>query len=140
MSFVLDASVAATWCFPDEDALLSDLALSKLGTQEALVPSLFWLEIHNILLVNERRGRIDEADSDAFLETLRQLPIRTRTDVTGSGIMDLGRRHNISSYDARYLDLAVTSRIPLASLDQRLAAAALAEGLPSFPDTKESEE
>ena len=40
MSFVLDASVAATWCFPDEDALLSDLALSKLGTQEALVPSL----------------------------------------------------------------------------------------------------
>ena len=54
--------------------------------------------------------------------------------------MDLGRRHNLSSYDARYLDLAMTSRIPLASLDQRLAAAALAEGLPSFPDTKESEE
>lgn len=58
MSFVLDASVTACWCFPDEQYATADAAMRRLVNEEALVPSLWTLEIRNILVVNERRGRI----------------------------------------------------------------------------------
>ncbi len=42
MAFVPDASVAAAWVLPDEQAALADLALDRLGTETAKVPDVFW--------------------------------------------------------------------------------------------------
>ena len=61
MSFVLDASIAVTWAFEDEDHADATLALDRLQAGEARVPSLWWFELRNALLVNERRGRLTEA-------------------------------------------------------------------------------
>ena len=59
MAFVSDASVAAAWVLPDEEAALADLALDRLGEETAKVPGVFWHELRNLLLSAERRGRID---------------------------------------------------------------------------------
>jgi hypothetical protein len=67
MPFVLDASIAACWGFDDEDHLTAAPALERIRADEGRVPSLWWFEIRNTLIVNERRGRITEADTTAFL-------------------------------------------------------------------------
>ena len=129
MSFVLDASVTACWCFPDEQSVVADAALRRLTDEEALVPSLWTLEIRNILVVNERRGRIEPEDSDAFLRDLSLLPIRIRDDADAESLLELARGHNLTTYDAAYLCLALQTSAPVATLDRSLARAVQAEGL-----------
>ena len=76
MAFVPDASVAAAWVLPDEEAALADLALDRLGEETAKVPGVFWHELRNLLLSAERRGRIDGRHADASMARLRRLRIR----------------------------------------------------------------
>lgn len=75
MRFVLDASVAACWALQDEDDSRADAALRKMQVEEALVPTLWWFEIRNTLVVIERRKRIVEADTKRFLRELASLRI-----------------------------------------------------------------
>ena len=42
MAFVVDASIAAAWMLPDEEAALADLALDRPMVETAGVPSSFW--------------------------------------------------------------------------------------------------
>ena len=74
MPFVLDASVTASWAFPDEQNSVADRIgqLLESSADSAIVPSLWWFEVRNILLVNERRGRTTVARSTVFLEQLAQ--------------------------------------------------------------------
>lgn len=129
MPFVLDASVTASWCFPDETAPASDAAMDRLPQDHAAVPALWWFEVRNILIVNERRGRIEPADSDMFLNDLARLPIRIERDPDKRLVVALARKHRLTAYDAAYLDLAIRLTAPMATLDRALADAALAEGL-----------
>ena len=80
MAFVIDASVAAAWLLPDEASQHADAAFARLPEDEALVPALFWLEMRNILLVCERRGRVNSASADRALDELavrESLPLAT---------------------------------------------------------------
>jgi predicted nucleic acid-binding protein len=126
MPFVLDASVAACWLFDDEDHPHARHALARIRGDEAWVPSLWWFEVRNTLLVSERRGRLTEADTTAFLAALSRLAISVdRTP--GDDVLALARRRNLTVYDAAYLELARRADLPLATLDRRLALAARAE-------------
>ena len=58
MSFVLDASVAACWAFEDEDHPTATLALERIRSDQARVPSLWWFEVRNTFIIHERRGRL----------------------------------------------------------------------------------
>ena len=129
MPFVLDASVTASWCFDDEATQGADAAMVRLPSDHAVVPALWWFEIRNILVVNERRGRIQSADADMFLNDLARLPIRIERDPSERLVVALARKHQLSAYDAAYLDLAVRLTAPIATLDRALADAARAEGL-----------
>jgi len=114
-----------SWCFADEVDAYSEsvLDLLKLDDYEALVPSLWPLEVVNVLLVAERKQRISEARSRRFLELLANLPI-TVDDfspfVSPPEILALGRHHRLSAYDASYFELAMRKGLPLATLDKRL--------------------
>jgi predicted nucleic acid-binding protein len=125
--FVLDASVAGVWASKHEKHPLAALALSTLRTDTALVPTIWWYEVRNILIVNERRGRTTQDDSEAFLRDLATLSIVIDTAINDAVIFELARRHRLTFYDAAYLELAVRLRLPLATLDTALAAAAGAE-------------
>ncbi len=129
MAFVPDASVAAAWVLPDEDAALADLALDRLDRETARVPGVFWHELRNLLLSAERRGRIDGRHADASMARLRRLAIRCPGEADDRHVMALARNHQLTAYDASYLALAIREGCALASLDQRLNRAAAAEGV-----------
>jgi predicted nucleic acid-binding protein len=129
MRFVLDASVAITWVMRDEDYPLADRAFRELQAGSAIVPAIWWYEIRNILVLNERRNRISSQDSAQFLLDLDQLSVTVDFPHNDDRAMDLSRKHNLSVYDAAYLSLALRERLPLATLDKALAAAAAAEGI-----------
>ena len=132
MAFVLDASVAAAWVLPDEDAAVSDAALDRLGAETAKVPGLFWHELRNLLLSAERRGRIDAGYADGSMARLRRLSIVSPAETDDREIMALARAHRLSAYDASYLALALREGCALASLDRRLNEAAAAESVARF--------
>lgn len=132
MAFVPDASVAAAWVLPDEEAVLADVALDRLSEETAKVPGVFWDELRNLLLSAERRGRIDERHTEASIARLRRLPIHRADDADDREVMALARVHRLTAYDASYLALAVRECCALASLDRRLNEAAVAEGVAQF--------
>lgn len=136
ISFVLDASVAASWLFEDQADAESDAALSLLADGSALVPVLFVWETVNVCLTAERRGLLTRAKSSAFLEYLHSLPITLDAESPRAGmagLLQLAQRHGLSAYDAAYLDLALRSGSPLATKDARLRRAADAEGVGGIP-------
>lgn len=132
MAFVADASIAAAWVLPDEEAALADLALDRLGHDTAQVPDLFWHELRNLLLSAERRGRIDKRHAEVSMDRLRRLPIRSSGESDDRHVMALARDHGLTAYDATYLALAIRDGCALASLDRRLTEAAAAEGVPAI--------
>lgn len=131
MPIVIDASITMAWCFEDEGTDETEAVLDLLGDDVAVVPSLWCLEVANVLLVAERRGRMSEAQAARFLDLLGRLPIRPDTDVVDTNVvLAAGRRHHLSAYDAAYLVLAERLAAPLATLDSKLAAACRAAGVP----------
>ena len=129
MPFVLDASVTACWAFQDEDHQAASLALERIRTDTALVPTLWWFEVRNTLIVNERRGRLTIADTSDFLRLLSRLGITIDRAPEEAEILALCRRHRLTVYDAAYLELARREAIPLATLDTDLIRAGRIENL-----------
>jgi len=129
--FVLDASVAAAWCFADETTPKSDALRESLTEQPAMVPRLWHAETTNLLLMAERRRRIKPERCDELLELLASLPIQTQdeTDRLRGPVLRLARAHRLTVYDAVYLDLAIDRGVALATRDAALRKAARAEGV-----------
>ena len=129
MPFVLDASIVACWAFEDEDHPLADLALERIRTDDAHVPALWWFEVRNILIVNERRKHLTENDSTFFLRRLRRLRLNIDRSPEETDVLLLARRHRLTVYDASYLELARREGFPLATLDGELTEAAKSAGV-----------
>jgi predicted nucleic acid-binding protein len=129
MPFVLDASIAACWAFDDEDHPVAALALERIRTDEACVPSLWWFEVRNTLIVNERRKRLTESDTVAFLRGIARLGVLVDRSPEEADVLTLARRYRLTVYDAAYLELARREGVALATLDRDLAAAARAENV-----------
>jgi predicted nucleic acid-binding protein len=128
MALVIDASIVAAWAFA-EDHRNAELTLARVRTEEALVPGLWWYEVRNVLVIGERRGRLTEQQTGRFLRDISGLRISLDRTPDEPAVMALARRHRLTVYDAAYLELALREVVPLATLDQALAAAAQAEGV-----------
>lgn len=132
-AFVLDGSVTMVWGFEDEDDTYATAILERMPERQAHVPSLWPLEVANALLVGERRGRTTVANAARFLEILGAFPIVVDDETVARAwaeTIHLARAHNLSAYDAAYLELAIRLGLPLACLDGKLKAAAMAVGVP----------
>ena len=137
MNFVLDCSVTMTWLFEHEAAKETDELLERLcGPEKAVVAAHWVLEVANVLLGAELAKKKSAADTTHFLTLLGKLAIETDTHTeqyATTTTLALGRRHKLSSYDAAYLELAMRTGLPLATLDKDLRRAAQAEGLTVLP-------
>ncbi len=138
MSFVLDASVALLWLAPETNPSGVDYAsatLKALKTSQAIVPSLLALEVANVVAKIESKGIVAEADSQRFIALIGRLNILTDQATAAHALGDtlnLARRYRLSAYDAAYLELALRTGFPLATLDADLAKAATTAGVPIF--------
>jgi predicted nucleic acid-binding protein len=127
LTFVLDASLTLTWAFPDEWHVMAQRAREILESRggKAIVPRIWWYEVRNILIVNERRGRITPAGTAIFLKQIADLPIETAPAPDERILLDLARQTKLTVYDAAYLALAIEEKLPIATLDQALQNAAI---------------
>jgi predicted nucleic acid-binding protein len=129
---VIDASILAAWFLDEKSDPRVEAAFDTVARIETLAPRLFFYEIRNALLVSERRNRITEAMSAAFLRDLGLLPIRLEPAGDSASLMALARKRKLTAYDAAYLELAKREGLPLATLDRALEKAAAAEGVALF--------
>jgi predicted nucleic acid-binding protein len=134
--FVLDASVALSHALGEpEFRERARRVVSSLGTTSAVVPAIWSLEFANGLLKQERGKAVTRREIEELSERWRRLPLETDTagltHVFGQSV-ELARKHNLSVYDASYLELAVRKKAPIATFDSALAEAARREGVGVF--------
>ncbi len=137
MEFVIDNSIVMSWCFNDEINSYADFILDNLESHSAIVPSIWPLEVGNVLLVAERKKRLTVADSSRFLDLLSNLPIFVEQESPERMVKEifaLARSLDLSSYDASYLDLAMRKGLSIASLDKNLIRASKKVKVPIFLD------
>ena len=130
-SFVLDASYTLLWCFPDRATPESDDALRRMESlvDDAIVPWLWQVEVANALGKAVVRGKVPLARSLAIWDELLLLPIRQVAIGNIPQLLQLAVKHNLSVYDTCYLQLALASRLPIATHDNKLIDASKAEGV-----------
>jgi predicted nucleic acid-binding protein len=136
--FVLDASVALAW-FVDNpvSAYATQVKESLLHGARAVVPALWHLEMANGFAVAERRGILTTADTSQSVGDIEQLlahTIESTADfISVRQALTIALTFQFSAYDAVYLDTARRERLPLATLDRRLLAAAGQAGVALLP-------
>ncbi len=129
--FVLDASVTMAWCFETECSPETDALLRRALAHGVVVPSLWFVEMLNVVHGAVKRKRLKSTHAEAFIATLTRLPILVECVTDASGGFALCRvlsplmaKYDLTSYDACYLETALRLHIPLATLDTKLVDAA----------------
>jgi predicted nucleic acid-binding protein len=141
MKIVLDASMALSWIYDrptDKEVSCANSLLKALPSMEAYVPSLWHTEVTNTLLVGERRKIVTEAQIMDYLNKLASMTIVTDEVTVLSRreiVMILAREHQLTTYDATYLELALRNNAILATFDQKLAKAMRNAGGTVYGDT-----
>lgn len=127
MKFVLDCSATLPWLFASEATPATNRLLDQLSRgAKAWVPTLWHLEVGNVLLGAQRRGRMDKAGIEKFFASLAVYDIEVDSETAAlawSKTFALGEAFGLTMYDAAYLELALRRGVPLASLDGTLVAA-----------------
>ena len=131
--FVLDSSFTIAWVLEEEgEEEHVDSVFSSLNQTSAVVPPLWFYEVANVLAISERRGRLFQKDLTRTISLLESLPIVVDLNCEGralSEILALARTHALTVYDATYLDLAMRTGLPLATLDNLLIQASQSLGI-----------
>lgn len=131
--FVLDASVVLAWCFEDEKNPAAERVLDRMAAgAEALAPAIWPFEVANALRSAERQKRLAPAETTRLLDRLLGLAITLEpsgTPAVFDRVLSRAREYNLTVYDAAYLELAVRTGLPLATLDRDLTKAARAMGV-----------
>jgi predicted nucleic acid-binding protein len=125
---VCDASVLASLTFDDPNSREAGALIAR---RRLLAPTLLRYEMAHVAL---RRSALAGSDGgivmQAFFASLR-VPVRL-IEPSWPAVVELARVHGLSAYDAAYLQLSLALRVPLATLDERLGAAAEAVGVRAY--------
>ncbi|MGH7728759.1 MAG: type II toxin-antitoxin system VapC family toxin [Vulcanimicrobiaceae bacterium] len=124
MPLVVDASMTLAWTLPDEEDAAAQRVFERVLSEGATAPFLWSWEVQNALRMAERRNRIDLAQANDAVANLRGLGVELQPPATLGRELELARRHELTVYDASYLELAIRLNLALATADRRLAAVA----------------
>ena len=131
--FVADSSVGLAWVHPSQATELTARLLADVEAGATVHVSSLWpLEVGNALLVAVRRKLMTDSQRKFALSLLSRLNIVVDAETASlawMNISDLAAKHTLSVYDASYLELALRKRLPLASRDEPLRAAAKKSGV-----------
>ena len=130
MAFVLDNSVVCGWLLQAQATEYSESVSRLMAKERAIAPALLTWEYTNVLRTACKRGRLTAQDAQQAIAWLKRLPIDTDTSAPDAGmLLSLALRHDLSSYDAVYLELALRLQLPIATADSDLASAARVAGV-----------
>lgn len=138
MSFVLDTSITMRWYFGDgspQELSYATRVLDAIKTNQAVVPTIWGLEVANVLVRSEAKGLAMEARSEAFVGMLQRMNISVDSATFAqslAGTLQIARRYKLSAYDSAYLEIALRDGLSLASLDEALLKAAKRAGVKKF--------
>ena len=137
-SFVADASVAIAWVHPAQATSETDAMLDRLAAGDSLVvPALWPLEVANALTVLRRRRKLTLDEARTAIEIIRELPAVIDHEAAAMAftrLVDLATQHELTIYDATYIELATRKQLPLASNDARMKQAAIRSGVALWQD------
>ncbi|MGC2450085.1 MAG: type II toxin-antitoxin system VapC family toxin [Candidatus Sulfotelmatobacter sp.] len=132
--FVLDASVALAWFIdPSVAPLAKRVQQLLLQGDRAIVPYLWRSEVANGFVVAQKRGILTSVRSTEAFAALDVLLAQSIENVSQElsiqQVVAAAQHFELTAYDALYLETARELRLPLATLDRRLSAAAEKAGL-----------
>lgn len=129
---VLDASIVIAALSPDEGLVTAQDAIRPYVAGGAHAPALWPFEIANTLYWKVRKGDLTQEAADIVVNSAFLIAIaldQSSPQEVKRGVMPLCWKHQLTSYDAAYLELALRLKLPLASVDKALVRAARAEGV-----------
>jgi predicted nucleic acid-binding protein len=129
---VIDSSVTLASVLKDEQSEVALRIFEAIENAEVHVPTLWWMETANALLMAERRKRISQAEVSEALQMIHMLGVRTDTEVSSQVVheaVSLARQHGLTVYDAAYLELTIRHNAILATTDKLLEKAARSVGI-----------
>ena len=130
MAFVVDNSVVIGWLLPAQATAYTRRMLERVRREQIFVPSLWPIELANVMIVRQRRGAITSAQVHTALQRVQRLKFAVDIQpLAPETLFAVGERHGLSAYDAAYLELAQRRGIPLATGDAALRRAARTAGV-----------
>lgn len=131
---VIDSSAAGAWVLPDEvsDAAQALYLQAMEPDSPFHVPLLWSWEMGNMLVMGVKRDRIDAEQMEQGLALLDGLQIQVDGPLSAhrqAQIARLALAHELTFYDATYLELVLRLNGQLASQDKKLIAAAKSCGI-----------
>lgn len=124
--FILDANLVFRWLI--QSTLLPEVkyctnVLESLIKRPALVPGSWRMELATMLLLAERKKLIAMHDSQRFLAQIEKLPINADSEHQEhvfNHTMFMAREYNVSNYLGGYVELALRTGYPIATINPDL--------------------
>ena len=132
-SFVVDSSVALAWILQNQATETPRALLLEIREGAVLVvPSLWFFEVANALVIAVRRKLISVGERETATALIAALRLETDHDGNEralSATSELAQKYGLTVYDAAYLELARRRSLPLATRDHALMSAAKKSGV-----------
>ena len=124
MPLIVDASVAVAWFVRNQANAYTD-RIRRLARSERLhVPAVWPLEFANALWQLQRRKLLSGRQVDTIVDLAETLDVVVHKETPAPRrLLAVARDHDLTTYDASYLDLALTHRYPVACRDGPLKTA-----------------
>ena len=126
---VVDSSYALACVMPDEPRPKS---MQAVLANPLVVPFTWPVEIANALRSAIRRKRLDTLDARLFAEQFSRFDARVVAPWHSDALryFDVASAHDLTPYDALYVELCLAERGALATCDLQLSRAAARVGIP----------
>ena len=129
-AFVLDASVTAAWLLPEAASSHTQRLYARIRRHEVdpQAPNLWFWECSNLVATGANSGRIPLGSVEGLwgvLDAIRhRVELHELAPAQHKAVLDVALGTGLPVYDAAYLWLAQSLRLPLASFDAAQVAAA----------------
>lgn len=118
--YVVDASVAAQWYFPEPHTEPAE-SLLQIAKIELIAPDLLHVEMVALVRERVRRKEIDESTAERILAALQKAPVdlKSASDLAQDALA-LSCGEGVGLFESFYLALAIQAGCPVLTADTRL--------------------
>ena len=119
MKFVVDASVAVKWLFPEVYGDAARRILKR--ARDILAPDLIWAEVASAACKKIRRSEVSWEEASRLFGEFQNYPVQAiETKTLMEMALKVAHDSGVSVYDAAYLSLSYKHDCPLVTADRKL--------------------